>query len=611
MSHYVRMKSSSYSDGHMALSAVPSGGSTYRQGTAAGQPRYTVGDYLADRLAEVGVDHVFGVPGDYTLALLDHIVEHTGLSWTGCTNELNAGYAADGYARLRGIGALITTFGVGELSAINALAGSFAEHVPVVHIVGSPATGTQAAHRVVHHSLGDGVFSHFIEMHEPITCCRAALTGDNAGTEIDRVLATVLSERLPGYILLPADVAAAPMAPPNSPLQVPRAQSDPDSLAGFIAAARLLIESATNIGDVRALAGLLAHRLGAVRQVRELLAAGPLFHATSLWGKSLVDESATTFAGVYAGAASDEAVRHVVEDAPVLILAGVQFTDLNSGFFTQQINGLRTIEIGPKTASVGAAMFSPVTLADALDATTALVKELAARSPSQPVGAFVDRAEPCRSADAGADLSQSALWDRVATFLRPSDVVLADQGCSFYGAATRRLPTDVVFIGQPLWASIGYTLPALLGACLADKGRRGILLIGDGAGQMTVQELSTLFREGLSFIIIVVDNGGYTVERAIHGAEQSYNDIAQWDWTAAPSLFAPGRPCRTVRAVTEGDLDLALTEANEAPGVPWIVEVVVPPLDVPPLLADLAIAAGRTNIRASATLEAPGPAGEG
>ena len=192
MSHYIRMRSLSYSSGHMALSAVQTGGSTYRQGTAAGQPRYTVGDYLADRLAEVGVDHVFGVPGDYTLALLDHIVEHAGLSWTGCTNELNAGYAADGYARLRGIGALITTFGVGELSAINALAGSFAEHVPVVHIVGSPATGTQAAHRVVHHSLGDGVFSHFIEMHEPITCCRAALTADNAGTEIDRVLATVL-----------------------------------------------------------------------------------------------------------------------------------------------------------------------------------------------------------------------------------------------------------------------------------------------------------------------------------------------------------------------------------------------------------------------------------
>ena len=352
------------------------------QTTDAGQENYTVGDYLADRLVEAGVDHVFGVPGDYTLALLDHIVDHAGLSWTGCTNELNAGYAADGYARLRGIGALITTFGVGELSAINALAGSFAEHVPVVHIVGSPATGTQAAQRVVHHSLGDGVFSHFIDMHEPITCCRAALSADNAGTEIDRVLATVLSQRLPGYILLPADVATSSMVPPTRPLVVPRSASDPDSLAGFTSAARQLIGTATEVGDVRVLAGLLAHRLGAVRQVRELLDAGPLFHATSLWGKSLVDESAPTFAGVYAGAASSETVRHVVEDAPVLVLAGVQFTDLNSGFFTQQIKRTRTIEIGPNTASVGVAVFSPVTLADALEATTRIVKELAGKSRS-------------------------------------------------------------------------------------------------------------------------------------------------------------------------------------------------------------------------------------
>jgi alpha-keto-acid decarboxylase len=122
---------------------------------------YTVGNYLADRLVEAGVDRLFGVPGDYTLMLLDYLAARPGLAWTGCANELNAGYAADGYARMRGIGALCTTFGVGELSAINAVAGSFAEHVPVVHVVGSPASGTQAAHRIVHHSLGDGVFSHF------------------------------------------------------------------------------------------------------------------------------------------------------------------------------------------------------------------------------------------------------------------------------------------------------------------------------------------------------------------------------------------------------------------------------------------------------------------
>src|SRR5271170_1007696 len=170
--------------------------SGHREGGHMTGTGYTVGDYLADRLVDAGVDRIFGVPGDYTLILLDHLVARPGLAWTGCANELNAGYAADGYARMRGIGALCTTFGVGELSAINAVAGSFAEHVPVVHIVGSPASGTQAAHRIVHHSLGDGVFDQFAGMYQPITCAQATLTAANARAEIDRVLSVVKTRRL-------------------------------------------------------------------------------------------------------------------------------------------------------------------------------------------------------------------------------------------------------------------------------------------------------------------------------------------------------------------------------------------------------------------------------
>ena len=188
-----------------------------------------------------------------------------------------------------------------------------------------------------------------------------------------------------------------------------------------------------------------------------------------------------------------------------------------------------------------------VTLADALEATTALVKELAARSPSRPVGAFADR-ESSAVQRTLAGLSESALWDRVATFLRPGDIVLADQGCSFYGrplAACLRMSSSLanLFGHRSVTRCLRYSAPAW-----PTRGAGGFLLIGDGAGQMTVQELSTLFREGLSFVIIVVDNGGYTVERAIHGAEQSYNDIAQWDWTSSTGDILPAfsvHSCRT------------------------------------------------------------------
>ncbi len=350
---------------------------------------YTVGDYLAERLTDAGVDRVFGVPGDYTLALLDYVIARPGLAWTGCANELNAGYAADGYARMRGIGALCTTFGVGELSAINAVAGSFAEHVPVVHIVGSPASGTQAAHRIVHHSLGDGVFDQFAGMYQRITCAQATLTAANATAEIDRVLAAVKSHRLPGYLLLPADVASAPAAPPTAPLPSPAEPADPDAVEGFTAAARRLLATASSPADVVVLSGLLAHRFGAASDLARLLAAGPLTHATTLWGKSLVDESDPYFAGVYTGAASDEVTRQAVEDAAVLITAGVQFTDLNSGFFTQQITRRRTIEIGAGAASVGAAVFSPISLRVAVQALTPLIADLAAQHarPAPPVSA--------------------------------------------------------------------------------------------------------------------------------------------------------------------------------------------------------------------------------
>lgn len=188
---------------------------------------YTVADYLLDRLAEEGVRHLFGVPGDFTLGFLDHVEAHDRIEWVGCANELNAGYAADGYARLHGLGALSTTFGVGELSAINAVAGSYAEHVPVVHVVGAPTTRVQAAGRATHHTLGDGDFGHFARMAAEVTATQAVLTAADATSQIDRVLVEVRDRRLPGYLMLAADVAETPVARPSAPLEAHPPVTDP------------------------------------------------------------------------------------------------------------------------------------------------------------------------------------------------------------------------------------------------------------------------------------------------------------------------------------------------------------------------------------------------
>lgn len=541
---------------------------------------YTVGDYLLDRLAELGVSEIFGVPGDYNLEFLDHVVAHPDVRWVGNTNELNAGYAADGYGRLRGMSAVVTTFGVGELSAANAIAGSYAEHVPVLHIVGGPSKDAQGTRRALHHSLGDGDFEHFYRMSREITCAQANLMPATATREIDRVLCEVREQKRPGYLLLPTDVARFEVEPPTAALPRYTGGTSSRALAHFTEAATGLIAD----HQLTVLADFLVHRLHAVSHLEALLAADEVPHATLMWGKSLVDESSPNFLGIYAGAASDEPVRRAIEEAPVLLTAGVVFTDMVSGFFSQRIDPARTIDIGVQQSTVGTQVFAPLEMEAALDAVTTI---LTGRGVSSPPVVSTDDGVPLQLPPPETPLTQKALWDRFCQALTPGNVVLADQGTSFYGMAGHRLPRGVTFIGQPLWGSIGYTLPATLGAGLAHRDRRPVLLIGDGAAQLTVQELGTFCREGLSPVIVVVNNDGYTVERMIHGKTAPYNDIVRWSWAEIPRALGVTNHL-AFRAQTYGELDDALTAAADHQDRMVLIEAVVPRLDVPDLLAELA-----------------------
>jgi alpha-keto-acid decarboxylase len=558
---------------------------------------YTVGDYLLDRLAELGVTEIFGVPGDYQLEFLDHILAHPRVRWVGGANELNAGYAADGYGRLRGMAALVTTFGVGELSAANAIAGSYAERVPVVHIVGAPSKDAQGARRIVHHTLGDGDFEHFLRISREITCAQANLVPATATREIDRVLSEVREQKRPGYLLIATDVARFPVEAPTAPLPRYTGGTSPRALALFTAAAAELIDN----HRLTVLADFLVHRLGCVDELNALLAADTVPHATLMWGKSLVDESSSNFLGIYAGSASDEPVRRAIEDAPVLVTAGVLFTDFVSGFFSQRIDPARTIDIGPVQSVIAGKVYAPLDMAAALTAITSILTERGVTSPPLP-----PIPEPSRAQPPGRDepLTQEALWDRLSDALTPGNVVLADQGTSFYGMAGHRLASGVTFIGQPLWGSIGYTLPAALGAGLAERDRRTVLLIGDGAAQLTVQELGTFGREGLAPVVVVVNNDGYTVERAIHGETAYYNDIVGWRWAELPRALGVD-DLLALRAATYGELDDALTAAAAAQDRMVLIEAVVARMDIPPLLTELAQSASAANAGRLASLRGP------
>ncbi|MCH8570550.1 thiamine pyrophosphate-dependent enzyme [Nesterenkonia sp. AY15] len=548
---------------------------------------YTIGDYLLDRLAELGLTELFGVPGDFNLHFLDHVVAHRSIRWVGSANELNAGYSADGYARIRGIGAFLTTYGVGELSAINAVAGSYAESVPVVQIVGAPPKETQASGRKIHHSLGDGDFKHFLRMAEEVTCAHADLDAPTATWEIDRVLRDVVFRRRPGYLMLAADVAEIAAYPPSEPLTTDLPVTTPRAVGAFEAAVRRFLPGRRTA----VLADLLVHRLGATEELASFLTDSQLPFATLAWGKTLVDESDPNFVGIYAGAASQDRVREVIEGADALITLGVEYTDNTTAGFSMDLDSARMIDVSRFGARVGHEVFTPISLQDALAVLHRVTTELDDVAPMP--AAEAPAAETPREPSEGP-LTQDGLWAVLASQLESANIVAADQGTSYFGMASHRFPAKSTFIGQPMWGSIGYTLPAIIGAGLADPSRRPVLLIGDGSAQLTIQEMGVMIREKLPVVVVLVNNAGYTVERAIHGPDEVYNDIAPWRWELVPRLFGAAEEDYLYRRVTtEAELLAACRDTMSNREKLVFIEAITDRDDIPQLLQDVADALKR------------------
>lgn len=552
---------------------------------------YTVSTYLLDRLSERGVRHLLGVPGDFNLRFLDHVIDHPKISWVGNANELNAGYAADGYARVNGLSAVLTTFGVGELSAINALAGAYAEYAPVLHVVGAPARQVQESGQAIHHTLGEGDFTAFRQVAEKVSSAVVEVQPATAAHDIDRVLVEIALRKRPGYLLLADDVAVLPCLPPSEPLNIPEPVSVPGEKERFKEGLAELLRKAGAGANVTVLADILVQRLGLQDQVRELVGSLGLPYSTLKWGKGVLDETTPGWRGVYTGEVSEAETRQAVEGADVLVCAGVVLTDTITAGFTHDFPE-HTVYLEPQQAVIGGVVYAPLTLEDSV----AIVHEVLRDAGWQDAWVEADdrcaASEPVTSPGAGmnsidlrAPLTQNALWQLLAPQIPAGSTVVVDQGTSFAGLAPHPLPSDARCISQPLWGSIGYSLPALLGAQLADPEARGVLLIGDGSAQLTVQELGTLLRLGLTPLIVLVNNEGYTVEREIHGPNQPYNDIQLYNWSLVPAaLGAVEGQVLTLRATTGEELGKALESAVKTTDRMVILEVLVDSHDVPDLL---------------------------
>jgi indolepyruvate decarboxylase len=513
----------------------------------------TVIEHVLARLKAIGISEVFGVAGDFAFPEEDAIVKFPGIEWVGCCNELNAAYAADGYARIRGVGALSTTYGVGELSAISAIGGAYAEHLPVFHLVGMPSMPIQAGRALVHHTLGNGEFDLFRKMAEPVVCASAIMTPQNVAYETERLIAEALYHRRPAYMAFPADLADQMVVSSAQPLDPPI--SDPTTLRSATDAIIAALEGAHT---ACVLPGLLAVRAGAQEPLQSFVDASGLPFATMFMDKSVLEEQQPAYIGMYDGRLMYEPVRSFVESCDWVLVIGAMMTDFNTGAFTSRLDPEKTIDIRHHRTQVGSKVYPNVEMMDILAELSRRVTKRSGKSPIQPVslGAVVGN---------GSDpITVEALYPRWANFLKPNDILVAETGTSSMGLGFALMPKGATFHNQTLWGAIGWATPAAFGAAVAAPQRRLVLVTGEGSHQLTAQEISQFGRRGLKPIVFVLNNSGYLIERLLcRNPDFVYNDVASWRYSELPrALGCDG--WFTARVTTCGEFDQALKTAEQA-----------------------------------------------
>jgi indolepyruvate decarboxylase len=541
-------------------------------------PQTTVAQYLTERLKQAGLKHAFGVPGDYVLTFMDRLIA-SGIEFVGTCNELNAGYAADAYARINGIGCVCVTWGVGGFSAMNAVAGAYAEQVPLVVLVGGPRTTQRRSSMLLHHGVGD--FSTMQQAYAHITVASVLLDdAADAPQKIDRALARCISEKRPIMIEIPVDIVDRACPLPGAFAPPARPPSDPDALSEALDEVMALLATATR---PVVLGGVELHRYGLMDDFYQLVEASTLPVATTLIGKTVISERHPQAIGVYEGHSSRKEIRDIVENSDVLLCLGAWISDINFGVQTGRLEGRHMILANSGRLKISQHVYEQVWIGDVV---TGLTDRMPVGGlPHPPFTSVSKLLDTTYTVQPGRTLTVDHVAKRINAFIGDDSTVIAETGDSIFLAADLVMHHDVGFIGQAFYLSIGYALPATLGAALADPDRRPVTFIGDGAFQMTAQELSSLCRRQSNAIILLMNNDGYTTERIIH--EGPYNDIQPWAYHKLPEVFGGGWGQR-VR--TEDELETALEVARSTNRGPALIEIMLERFDTSDALKRLGAA---------------------
>lgn len=500
---------------------------------------------LIDALTARGVGHVFGIPGDYALGLFEAL-EHSPLGLINTCDEQSAGFAADAYARIRGFGAVAVTYGVGGLKLVNTTAQAFAERAPVVVISGAPGVREITGDALLHHRVRD--FGTQMRVFREVTVAQAQLHDPaTAAQEIERVLDAADRTKRPVYIELPRDCAHLPVTHAAPPPPLSAAAVDPATLEEAVAEAVAMLNAADN---PVMLLGVDIHRFGLQDRLVEFINRSRICFASTIMGKSVINEERPGFLGVYAGSLSNEMTRAAVEQSDCILNLGAMMTDLDTGIFTANVNPASTIQASPESLRIRRHHYHGVDLATFLGALCeAPLRERPALPPSTHAGTV--------TFTPGDDkLTIERVFDCLDATLTNDVAVIADPGDALFGAIDLTIHSRSEFLACAYYASLGFAVPAAIAVALAQPEWRPLVLVGDGAFQMTGMELSTAARYGLAPIVLVLDNAGYGTERPMLDGE--FNDVHTWEVSKIPDVIRSGRG---YDVTTERELDGALRAA--------------------------------------------------
>ncbi len=504
------------------------------------------------------------------------------LEWVVCANELNAAYAADGYARIRGAAILTTTYGVGELSAINGVMGSLTHRVPVFHLVGMPSERLQVQNLITHHNLGDTNYSRFVPISSTAAGVSAILTPTNCVEELERVIREALRLSKPAYIAISELSGYSPLVGTpvtGKPLaEIKRQQSVPQELENAIGSILARLEKAKN---PVAIVTALTARYGLRDQVHELLSKINLPAAIAPAEKGSLDESIPQFIGLYHGDFSNPAsVKQVIESADlVLDIGGIILAELNAGLFTDNLDRSRMISIRDNHVQIDTKVFVNTAIDDVLAGLLAKVTTRAQAVVSEKVDLLP-------VLDSGNDkLSSANFYPRLQRCLKSGDTMVIETGTCMMHLNPMVLPEGVGAEGQGLWGSIGWATPATLGVCLAKKSGRTWMVTGDGSHQLTLNEIGVMGRYGIKPVIFVINNDIYGVEDFFSERGHVYDDIARLNYHLLPEAFG----CKgwlTAKVGTVAELEDILGKIEKHDGAAYI-QVLIPESESQPLPAEV------------------------